>query len=385
MDLQVATEDRELIATAIRKALATAGYDEADRGDREVVIGPVEDGRCAVWDRSAKDRDALGVAISRAGARALGMRIRDHRAVFRSYEAGVAKDVDRSELATVGWKDLREDPSEGCIRLRFASPPRAPLHAIDDPRLPTVLGAMREPQLRFVLVPLVGDLPDAVEIFRRWHESTSLGIGTLSTWSGTLSTRPRTAKFDGTQWSGVARAIERSDLVSLHTGGQDTGSGFVLSRAPMGGDALHLGMWFHPRRAPNVAAARAELDAIADRLMKRGAAYQAVSAEWRWAPRSFKATATPYEVACGVRGGCTTHAWCARWLRAVGDRIWIGPELRTHLDDERALVEGADVVDRDGFLKVYVRDVEAVERALAPILPRGRELAPRTGPPGLGV
>lgn len=238
-----------------------------------------------------------------------------------------------------------------------------PLYAVDDPSLGPVLRAMADPVVRFALVSLAEDLDDAVDLFREWHAMTGTGFATRWVWDGRLAIRPERGPLTPRVWEGLTESIARGHGISVNTGGLGTGAGFSLVNG-------QLGLWYAPAHTDDERA-RPELERIVDGLMIQRHALQALSSRWAYTPSLESGDHTPYEIACGITTpAVTSPAWCRRWLRGVGERVWLGPDLRQHLEREPALIEGADVVERNGCLKLYARDLTALEHALSPILPR---------------
>jgi hypothetical protein len=153
------------------------------------------------------------------------------------------------------------------------------------------------------------------------------------------------------------------------------GFAFHVSHLPHDVASLspHLAFWFDVRgkRADEIDRVRTALVTIVDNLVRTGQVYQAFLACWNWRP-AFSLHATPYELACGVHGQCTTrHTWAARFLHAVAQTIWLGAPLVGRLSGFQA-PDGSEVDDLNGSWRVTCRDsqaVSALERALAALLP----------------
>jgi hypothetical protein len=83
---------------------------------------------------------------------------------------------------------------------------------------------------------------------------------------------------------------------------------------------------------------------------------------------------TPYEQACGIDGGVTaTRAWGSRFLRAVTDRLWLGPDLLARVGGSAALEPVADIRPVGDAVALALRrpaTLADLERVLAPVLPR---------------
>lgn len=117
---------------------------------------------------------------------------------------------------------------------------------------------------------------------------------------------------------------------------------------------LAFGLDTHAFQGEDVIAAEEAVAAIFDRLLEQGILLQAFQARWRCGNVS-----AVYEMACGVQGQCTAwEPWCKRYLRGVGPRVWLGPELRRELGEES---ERGRRIDWPGSL-------DELETRLAPIL-----------------
>jgi hypothetical protein len=153
------------------------------------------------------------------------------------------------------------------------------------------------------------------------------------------------------------------------------GAAFHVSHLPRDTAPLspHLGLWFDIRatKAPDIERVKTALVEIVDGIVRAGHAHQAFLARWDWRP-ALTLDATPYELACGVHGQCTTrHSWVERYLHAVADVVWLGPTLRERLPGFQA-PEGTSAMAIGSALRVTCGDagaVRAFERAVAPLLP----------------
>jgi hypothetical protein len=155
------------------------------------------------------------------------------------------------------------------------------------------------------------------------------------------------------------------------------GSGFTYSPRsiafPESEPPGTLGLWLRVTGAPpdRVASAEAELVRLIEGLHSGTNGLQAFVARWAWAPRR-SVDSSPYELACGVHGQTTTtRAWCTRFLRAVTPRLWLGPEILSHVDKD-ALGRVADLTASGSGLRLTLRassSLAQLEEALAPVLP----------------
>jgi hypothetical protein len=125
-----------------------------------------------------------------------------------------------------------------------------------------------------------------------------------------------------------------------------------------------LGLW-SPREDEKTRQLAIE---IAEHAFVRGRGTQAMVARWGWSPINLHGT--PYETACDVRGGLQTRSYQTSCVRGVAEGVlWLGPALLARID-RGALEAVADVRELVHGVRVEVRDVTAVERALEPVLPR---------------
>ena len=152
---------------------------------------------------------------------------------------------------------------------------------------------------------------------------------------------------------------------------------FVLdaSRPPFwqgGAMSPQFCLWIEADLTPPDAAG--VLRRLLEELACQGRLLQAFLARWNWKPLSLGAT--PYETACGVGGpAALSPVWCGRYLRGVGEVVWLGPQMTSRLN-RAAMQAVADLTeDGTGGWRVELRppaDLDALEKALAPVL-GGRE------------
>lgn len=155
-------------------------------------------------------------------------------------------------------------------------------------------------------------------------------------------------------------------------------SGFMLEASSMsyryGSErvAVQLAFWLclgWPK-APDPELAQRELAAILDGLLADGAGYQGFIARWDWEPRIL--TTTLYEQVSGIRNpGTASHLWCSRFLRAVSERLWLGPDLLARLGDTGALAALGSLTPVGKGLRFELAagaSLDALEKALSPLL-----------------
>jgi hypothetical protein len=154
-----------------------------------------------------------------------------------------------------------------------------------------------------------------------------------------------------------------------------------------GGDTLapHLVLWLDSQGMAGEALQEAEavLRAILDQLIVRADDLQALLARWNWSSYySHGAQSTPYELACGVHGQCTTgQSWCARYLRGVTNMLWLESVLGQRLDIAALDAVATLTPIGDGWRLDRRPQVslDDLERALAPLIPGQDDWIARTG------
>jgi hypothetical protein len=158
------------------------------------------------------------------------------------------------------------------------------------------------------------------------------------------------------------------------------GSGFLWGAEPLAGAGSrgaacpHVALWLDLEDLDDGqrAAAAAVLEGLVDDLVTRASGVQAFVARWAWAP-IISADATPYELACGIHGQVTTtRRWCSRFLRAVTDRLWLGPALLERIGGPAVLAPVADVRPVGELVALVLRPpatLADLARVLAPLLP----------------
>jgi len=181
--------------------------------------------------------------------------------------------------------------------------------------------------------------------------------------------------YAGEQLSDTLPAAEGDDGVRCYSSGFlfDTGSLFFQH----GGDTLapQLVLWLDSWAMAGGALQEAEsvLRAIFDQLMVNADGLQALLARWNWSSYySHGAQSTPYELACGAHGQCTTgQSWCGRYLRGVTDTLWLGPALCRRLDVGALDAVATLTTIGDGWRldRRPEASIDDLERALASLIP----------------
>jgi hypothetical protein len=126
-------------------------------------------------------------------------------------------------------------------------------------------------------------------------------------------------------------------------------------------------------------AARSALVKLIQALAGVGLIGQAYVADWEneysWSPN----TSTLYELATGiVAHDCAAHGWGTRYLRAVADRLWLGPAFAARIPDRAALERVAVVTvvgDTLGIERRPEASLRDIELCLEPMLATQADLA----------
>lgn len=142
--------------------------------------------------------------------------------------------------------------------------------------------------------------------------------------------------------------------------------------------APQLGIFYTLEKAGDDANQSVEnrLVEIVDQLMGTEAIAQALVGRWDWGPYP-SLYMTPYEVASGVNGQCTTaRFWCKRYVRGVTEKLWLGPEMIAQLGGIDQLTPIAQVIPVRNGVRILLKEgstLDQLELALAPLLPGEKE------------
>jgi hypothetical protein len=124
--------------------------------------------------------------------------------------------------------------------------------------------------------------------------------------------------------------------------------------------------------ATELDAAESCLFAVANDLMITARGMQAFMGRWAWRGLPLL-DMTPYEIACGLGGQCTTaRFWCQTYLRGVTEQMWLGPDLLARLGGIDMLATVAEVTPIGGGIHVELKGeakLDELEAALEPLLP----------------
>ncbi len=290
----------------------------------------------------------------------------------------------------------REDPAgaaEQVIALHVVAPAHRPLRSLEQsPSVTSELEALKTPRVLFALVALEAPreacADQAIHAIERWLQVISaLGTETYRIIiQETLQDSIREQRIrvqaipGGKRWIDLRNGLARYASVGGYLGyGQFTsGSGFswktdsIFLQDRGDAPAPHVGLWYDlgARKGEAVQRMLATLIDILDEMALRTGIMQGILARWNWAPTDVDST--PYERACGVAGQVTMgHSWCARFLRGVTDRMWLGPALLERVDVE-ALAAAAVVAPLGRAIRLTLKTgstMNDLERALAPVLP----------------
>ncbi len=295
-------------------------------------------------------------------------------------------------------EENREGFSSTSVHLAITPPLRRPRHYAGD-NASQYLRMMNTPSHLLALVVLRADravvAEQAADAFERWHQVCGFQKY-MRMVTPDIGKRAQTGAFagdaipDGDPWKTVREQLETAMQVIF----QDR------STAPVDPDDMarytHPGgfalseprIWFQGKddqpmvhvgfscRLDDVDAGlhediEATLRTIVDELMEHAGGVQAFVARWAWSPL-LSVDSTPYELACGVHGQCTGgRTWATRYVRAVTEQMWLGPELRGHIDEQR-LAEVTCVEELGQALRVEIgpeASVDELETVLAEVLP----------------
>jgi len=198
------------------------------------------------------------------------------------------------------------------------------------------------------------------------------------------------------RWNDIVVAAQKERQVTLEPvfdpekddAPGESGFGFAFGRAMSlsdsrkGKESVALLLWVHVEELDDkqVSTIRTTLHSIVDEAMRDLGGLQGFLTRWGLANSTLDTTL--YEQAIGIQGPeCMHRVWSERYLRAVGnDTLWLGPELRKHIDQstERALAAFGDFADQGRYLRIELANkdndsVSRLEKHLAAVLPTVQE------------
>ena len=113
------------------------------------------------------------------------------------------------------------------------------------------------------------------------------------------------------------------------------------------------------------------LQGMVNRIMTKASVLQAIVGRWEWHD-TMDVNMTPYEIACGIGGQCTTaRFWCMRFLRGVTEQLWLGPNLLTQLGGTKRLSSIATVTPCGDGVHITLNEestLNELEKALECVL-----------------
>jgi hypothetical protein len=279
---------------------------------------------------------------------------------------------------------------------------RRPLRSIGgSPTTDRLLRDLDQPRVLIALMALGADRPTSAEVaesaIARWNRAVAMR--SVDRYDGSLYQQfdyrplpfelPAHAIPDGPPWQHVRHGLERnvSVFAALAQPLSDdplaqpsSSAGFSYeadSPFLQDGDdnaAPQLALWWDTTGHDSATIARMThvLLGIVDDAMHQAEGLQALVARWNWT--NFQSLqSTPYELACGVHGQCTTSRdWCSQWLRGVSERMWLGPDLLAHLSDIAALGNIAECAPVGPGIRAMLKPgetLDGLELVLAPLLP----------------
>lgn len=251
---------------------------------------------------------------------------------------------------------------EQTVRVEVAPAPRRPLRFLAGPNAYLYLKQLHQPRvLSGVAILHSGLAADLMAYLREWVGETEAVARTIKRCAG-LSLRmpqPKKHRVDAAGWNKLLKAAGPAQSVVVETA--NAGALLQYSLKDVDGKCPHLAFWSSNETE------RERLRSLLESLVERDS-IQAFLTRWDWTPEfdcidGFNNT--PYEMACGAGNGkdYMSESWCTRYLRAVGEETWLGPQLQ-----ERAGAGRYHVAFDDAALS-------ALEQELAPVLATAAEFA----------
>ncbi|MFD3162396.1 hypothetical protein [Herpetosiphon sp. NSE202] len=115
----------------------------------------------------------------------------------------------------------------------------------------------------------------------------------------------------------------------------------------------------------------AQLTEIVETLFTSQQGIQAYLAKWDTIPDGLDSTA--YELIGDVDGQITmSQSWCSQFLRAVTERMWLGPALLSRIENPEALAEHGIIQQLSNGIRIDVESIpqlHALETMLTPLIP----------------
>jgi hypothetical protein len=193
----------------------------------------------------------------------------------------------------------------------------------------------------------------------------------------------------GKAWQKAIAGLNTCQTVSIRS---EDRYGFLYQialAAERHGRCPHVALWVNAGAIPARQQGDCEqrIAGALDALMQEDG-LQAFLTCWKWIPQFDTVDnydITPYESACGARAPDSPFMgdkWCSRFLRGVGEQMWLGPDLLNHIGGSAALEPAAEVRRIGSCVHATLRQessLDALESALAPILPGVSDFIPRSG------
>ncbi|XSG73974.1 hypothetical protein ACP8Y2_17495 [Herpetosiphon llansteffanensis] len=115
----------------------------------------------------------------------------------------------------------------------------------------------------------------------------------------------------------------------------------------------------------------AQLTEIVETLFTSQQGMQAYLAKWDTVPDGLDSTA--YELIGDVDGQITmSQSWCSQFLRAVTERMWLGPALLAKIENPEALADHGSIHQLSNGIRIDVESIpqlHALETMLTPLIP----------------